>query len=483
MQATRKKKIGRLPRCTHSAVLACGVLGAAGAVHAEVEIEPRISSAVTWTDNIDLGTDQEANESEEIAQIDPGLRITQTAQRVNSYLDYTMQNLFFMGDSDRNKTYHSLDGSTMVEAIRDWFYVEAAVILSQQLVDPSRPVNNELIFNNENVADVKSARITPSLRHHFSAADFEARYTRAKVKYSGLDSNGTPLEDADVDSGRVALTSPDEDARFTWGASYDVQRASYDISPDFEYETARLDAGLAVSSTLRLLLSGGLDSDFEENPRGGGLGQSFVQGGFRYRPDSLNEIEVLVGQRFDRTSYEGHWTREGRQLHWSLNYYERPTTEAEQLALRPVGGTGGIDMPRNPLPDSSDFARLTSEVFLDRNLNAELVLLGRRTELTLSVEQTRRIYLSSGQNEEGLQASISLLRRLSSRTDLLGSVSRNQGTLRGNGDYEDMIYRLGLTRTLSETFKLSLMGAHVDRHGNVGDYKANWITLRLDAVF
>ena len=89
-------------------------LAVATASRAETTFTPTVVASATWTDNIELVSDAAGPQSEYVLQLNPGFRLKQDDLRMDSNVIYTMQNLFFAEDGNRDTTYNQFDGNTSI---------------------------------------------------------------------------------------------------------------------------------------------------------------------------------------------------------------------------------------------------------------------------------------------------------------------------------------------------------------------------------
>src|SRR5688500_10473182 len=101
-------------------------------------ITPTLSVTETFTDNVELAPG-DRKQSDFITQVSPGLRVTGTGARLRLNLNYTMQQVLYAGDSDRNSRQNFLDAVANLEAIQNWLFVDATARITQQAVSAFGP--------------------------------------------------------------------------------------------------------------------------------------------------------------------------------------------------------------------------------------------------------------------------------------------------------------------------------------------------------
>jgi hypothetical protein len=463
------------------AALGAIIVGAAAPAGATVEFTPSIELGATWTDNIELSPQSE--ETEYVAEVIPGFVLSQEGRRLRSRLNYTLRNFFYEKESDRDTTFHEANASLNAEVVRNLFFIDAGAGYTQQIIDPTRPVNNNFLFDVGNLTDALSGSVTPRLRREFEFTVLDASYTRGFLDYKQSGDVTNLTSDADTEETRVSLASPDDDRFISWGAEYSQQTTEFDSSAQrFQFEQASAELGIGLTDALRLIGRGGKETDAARNPSGGGLDETTWEAGFAYAPDASTKLEAFYGKRFFGTSYRASARREAQFLQLSAAYDEGPVTQAQQLLAQAQGGVAPI-APIAPLdPGTNPIGTLTADVFIAKNLDASIGLTGRLTKINVSALNQRREYLQTGDRERVTGGRVTLIRNLSARTDATLDIFLTDTQFRSGDAFDEQSYRFGLTRTLSERITANFMLGRVERSGASG-YTANWINLGLKATF
>lgn len=451
--------------------------------HSEVELEPRLGITAMWMDNVNLAQSPAPKQEEYIGQVTPGLRLEQSGRRVNTFLNYEAQALFYEKDGDRNEVFHQGDLGMNIEAVPDWFFLDLGGRYAQSIVDPTQPANRGNLFGVGNLVDTAAATITPSLQHAFGEVELSAAYTRGFVDYRGALDDGTAVpdqaEDSDNEEANLSLGMDDRNAPVTWQARYHWEQAEYDSLLPFEYERADGELGVRITRSLRLLGRGGAESDPRTLVAEGGLDESFWEAGFSWSRDERNELRLLVGERFFGTSYEALLRLSGRILSAQFGYDQEPTTQAQRFALRKPPTA----MDPEPIPDP-EFGRVEAEAYLSKRLSGQLGLTGRLTEIYLNVLSEQREYLRLAGTEDRLRSvDLSVSRRFGARTT--GEIGANllKADVREGGSYDEQAYRISVSRQVGQRTALFLAADHVERSGDLQDYDANWVSLGLQMTF
>jgi hypothetical protein len=465
------------------AALGAIIVGAAAPVSADIDFSPSIKVGATWTDNIELAPSSQSEQTEYVAEVVPGFVLTQEGRRLKSRLDYTLRNFFYQKDSGRDTSFNEANASLNAEVLRNWFYVDAAGAYTQQIIDPTRPINNNFLFDVGNLTDALSGSVTPRLRHEFDFTILDASYQRGFLDYKQSGDVTNLTSDADTRETSVSLISPEDGRFFSWGADYSKQETEFDSNAQrFEFESANLEVGFGLTDELRLIGRGGKETDARRNSREGGLDEISWEAGFAYSPDPGTKFEAFYGKRFFGTTYRASARRTAQFLTLSASYDEGPVTQAQQLLASAGAGAAPVT-PIAPLdPGTNPIGTLTSDVFIAKNFEGTVGLAGRLTKINISGLDQRREYLNTSQRERVTGARFTVIRNLSARTDATIDVFLTDTQFRSGDEFDEQSYRFGLTRTLSERLSASLMLGRVERSGASG-YTANWVNIGFKASY
>jgi hypothetical protein len=436
-------------RSTPAAVIfAAGFATAlAPAVRADVRIQPRVEIGAIYIDNVELTTTA-AKESEMILQTTPGILIDVKSSRVTGKLDYMLSDYRYMEDGDRDQTYHQALGNATVVLMRELLDMNFNGSYTQTLVDPQRTINFQRLFDVGNVADRYTIGGGPHFHHKARGVEIESAYDFTRVDYTGTQQATFGTEGSNNKNFVLTLASDAEGPqRFLWGFNYNWRDVDYEVTPQYRYQTATLEAGYAVTRTLTLLVDGGRESDVTKSTSDGKLDSSLYHGGIRYTPGRLLQFEARAGHRFFGDSYRGSLQVRGRVLRAEVTYLEEPTTETE-LAGRPAA----VIEPGAPVPpELIGLDRNTAEVFINRELRSEISLVGNKTEIVFSGSRQRREYINLNAQDTVLGAGIVVNRRLSPRLWFNTQGAYEKIDSRTGDESSYWTARMGLTYSLTPT--------------------------------
>ena len=452
--------------------------------------QPRLEASEVFVDNVDLAGPGASKDSAFITQVRPGFRYEETRPRFQGLADYTFQYLFYSNNNASNQGYHQLSAYANGEVIPDLFFVRADAGASQVVVDAARPSTLDTLLNtNGNLVNGYTGSVSPYLQRHVGDTLALLEYTRGFVSYRGTDNGGFGGSTITGSRNqRLRANWGTDDAtltRFSWNASFDRQEADYgNEAPTFRYEEALLKLEYGLTPQLRLIAEGGAESNLSNGNNEGHLDTGFYQGGFSYSLGRSNQIRILMGHRFYGTSYEFLYRYTGRVLELESTYTEGPTTEAQELFIRPINGAAGAAPVVQPVVTGGDLARLTGEVFVRKYLNSRLVLRGRRTAIELDLNVYRRNYLvDTAKDDHSVEATGGIIRDLSSRDRLRLSYGFRRYFLIGGEDLRESAYKLEWVRQLSRTLAATGTVGRLEGSGTSQRYTVNYAMVGVSKAF
>ena len=488
-------------------------------MHAEAgdwDITPRISVAEIYSDNINL--DDKDKEYDLVTEISPGVSIHGEGARVRADLDYQMQNTFFLRNSDGDGTFHQLNANGTVEVTRDFFFVDGSSTVGQAVINADDTANTGNLNNGGNRTDFYTYSLSPFILPHFGdLANGSLRYTYSGVKY---DDGASDAEQYRTDAGLVS-------GRFwgplSWSGNYYHDELRRDSSSDTKREQASGDARYQINRHFSLVGQGGyFDDDFESSQTINN--GSYWAAGFFFQPSRFYSLEALTGNNLttvtaslyptSRTAlivnyrdrdvgtnpgetWMGSFNHRTRRTTWNASYLEDTTTQQEQqiqdgvIFLSVDPNTGQV----NPDPQPGDLTviqnigpivSLTDETIERKRAFGSVGWRAGRTGLQFSVFNEKRKFLSSLTEEETTGFSVSMNRRLASRSnlDVTGSWQRNKDDDNDSDrDFWSIQTRLG--RQIGRRLDGSVLYRFSKQESSRNDdgYEENRIEARLTAVF
>jgi len=455
--------------------------------------QPRLDAAEFYVDNVDLAPPGESKDGAFITELRPGFRYAEDRPRFQTQIDYTFQYLLYSNSSGRDQSYHTLAAYANGAVIPDLFYIRADAGAAQVVLNPTEPSTLDTVINGTgNLINGYTASISPYLQKEVGDTVALLEYTRGFVSYRGAENGGfataTGANITGSQNSRVrASWGTDEKTftRFSWNASYDHQVADYGAeAPTFRYSEALLTLGYGVSRQLRLIAVGGSETNPSNVNNNGGLNTGFYQGGFDYTVGRSSELRALAGHRFYGTSYDFLYRYTGRVLELESTYTEGPTTEAQELFIRPINGAAGAPPVVQPVLAGGDLAALTGEVFVRKYFDNRLRLRGRRTAIELDVNLYRRDYVvDKSKDDRTVLIDGGIIRDLNSRDRVRLVYGMRRYYLVNGEDLRESAYRLEWLRQISRTLNLTGTLGRLEGTGTTQHYNVNFAMLGISKNF
>ncbi|CAH1906388.1 conserved hypothetical protein [Candidatus Nitrotoga sp. HW29] len=487
---------------------------------AEWKIVPRLNLLETYTDNVTLA-ERGQEKSDFITQIMPGVSLSGTGARLKVNVNYTMQNLFYANENNRNRTVHQLNAKENAELIKNFFFLDSTANISQQNISLLGPLttNNENITNNRTT--IKTYSISPYIQHNFSNfASAQARYSHNAVY---ADTGG--LSESQSDNILLNLTSGSAFSTLGWGLNYSKQKIDRlgtsinGLNRSVENERSTANLRYRVSSRFSLTGTGGYQKFTYQSITGKSAG-AFWTTGFVWTPGERTSIAANTGKAFFGTTYMLKASHRTRRSTWSLNYNQDITTTRDQFLIPATTDTAHFldQLWTSNIPDPimrqqtiDAFIRdnglsasifdpinfLTTQFFLQKRLQASVALSGTRNTLVLSIFHMLREPQTLGDandslpgiNNLGLNSNTKQIGgnalwswKVTPRTSVnIGAMFIRSNILAINREDETKTFRVGLTKQIQPKLNGSINFRHVERTSNqIGsDYRENAIIASL----
>ncbi|MEE9141511.1 MAG: TIGR03016 family PEP-CTERM system-associated outer membrane protein [Gammaproteobacteria bacterium] len=462
-------------------VCAIGLCFSHGAVAAVWDFAPRIYAAQTYTNNIQLTTDQFA-EDEWVTTIAPGITLNGVGDRWNTYLDYEVQGLLFWRDEDRNNVFQVMTGGTEVEAIRERFWISASAVNSQVVIDPTQPFASDNIFSEINRTDAFRFEVSPNwIQPIGRLTEFELQYWYYLIDFEDdeIIASQTGTGDTESNRARASYGSSDEAGRFGWSMFYDYETINYQARIfDVTFEEAAVELNYEVGASTQIFGTYGAESDFS-TPTGvhdGGLDAERWSVGVRYRPNDRNSIEVSTGERFFGTTYGANWTYGGTHLTLIADYREGPTTYSREQ-FQSANPESIDDIPIGDLPAISPL------VFLSQRATFDINYTWTESSIYANYFDERRDFVDTRQDDHTMIYGAGWDWRFTPRTtlSLSGSVWNIDGANLSQGQANDRVsVQLGLSTFLNPRSSLGFIVRNLQQDvTNIGTAEIEALSVQV----
>lgn len=394
---TANRKNWTVLRYAMATVLSAGISASFPARAESWTFTPHLEAQGSYSDNVTLAAPgQERGDT--ILEVSPGIAIHGDGARVKMNLDYSWQTLTYLDHSSNDTSNNMLSATANVEAIENWFYIDATAGISQQNISAfgPQPVDNINVTGNRTT--VSSYSISPYIKGVVgSGVAYQLRFNTQVA-----DSGASQLPRSQTNQWVGSLQGGTPLSVLNWGVDYNRASTDYAANTSTETETYRGSLYFRVDPELNLSVNAG----YEKNNYLVGKQSGGTHGfGFQWTPAATTS---LVGERDQRLFGPGYslafkhrmpmsaldvaFTRDLTTTSTVL-FSGLGTTLAQLLANalpQPPAGTpdNRLALATNLLGPSANLVPtlgfLTNQIILQKRLQASYALIGARNTLTFT---------------------------------------------------------------------------------------------------
>ncbi|WP_165314145.1 TIGR03016 family PEP-CTERM system-associated outer membrane protein [Vibrio ziniensis] len=456
---------------------------------ADVTVKPRVEAGVTYTDNVDLTASNE--QTSEIASFIAGLDIQSTGNDGNASLSYSMEQLYYSNNSDKNGLFHDLK-LTADKGLFDQnrFRGNISASISNIASDITNNASSDIVNGNT----VESREATVGFSYQTNPAgmvDLNASIYGSVKDYKDNVGNNHSYK------GNINFTQGQDIKRYFWTTKYTYQKTiGHSDTNDTESMQLDQEIGLqpihSLSPYLHLYYedySGQTASDSADSSSWGpGIKYyidrySYLSLGYEFSLDDDNSDHwrgSVVLQPSDRTNLQFEYTRRfyGDAYNLSLTHSNRRWTNTISYTEEVTNYDRDLYIEGNRIEDLS----------ITKKLAWKSVLELRRTTFNLEIDadnQKAINTLSDDTDVDTYSSELSLNHHLSRKTSFKPSFLYEYYTFQTAGDtYQKDYYRklsLELKHDFTKDFNASLEFSYKNRSSSNVDreYQENRVYLNV----
>ena len=484
------------------------------AVAADWTVTPNLTVSERYTDNVNFAPSGQSKSSDFITEIRPGVQISKEGARLKVRVNYALQSLTYLNNSNYNALNHQLNAAANAELLKDFLFLDASTAISQQNINALGAVGFGNTNATNNLTTVGTYSISPYIRKRFdSFADANFR-----VSQSGIYYNSQGISNTVSDSVTGALTSGSSFNDLFWGLNYSYNKNKNQLVPDTEFETASATLGYALTRKFRVNATAGQERNNYIGLNGAKIDGPFWDAGFTWTPTSRTSVAATYGHRFFGRTYSFDLSERTRHTNWRAGYSENLTTSSATslsgtllgsyiaCSAPPPGmsfviapnGLYVIFIPAGTQPPSGYGCLLTNynayginqslvnEVFILKNLTAGVDVNAGKSNYNLGIYSMRRDLQTSGNydRQSGVNAGWNWHFAPYTTFNLYGNLSRIQVPSQNRRDDLWMVSG-GLTHQFQPKLNGSVFIRHQARSSNLpgNDFTENSITALVNMTF
>jgi hypothetical protein len=445
-----------------------------------LHLDPSVKLGEVYTDNLYLAPPGADKEGAFITEIEPGLRLDYQAPRLQAKVNYRLQGLIYPGHGHMNHAYNHLNANATLEAVKNWFYVDARTIYDHQVINPEEYGGRSNIFGGGNRTSYSATTLSPYLMHDFGAVGIATlRYGYGRVFYSHDIPNVTN------NSWSFLLARQPRYGALT----YDLYYMDEEIKPDqnrdqeryrdLSFKRARLGLQYHISPRTALVGSVGKENNFKPDGEIDELGSTFWNAGVRWDTEK-DHLEVLYGHRFFGASYEFKWHHDGRRFHTNMSYREEPTNYNRQLL-----GRSPTTALESPLYSYSDLPSLRNRrIYVLKRASVGVTFDLSNSEMTFRLHDEHRNYTEIDETDHVEGGDFDWTFALGLRDRLVPSFRYNRYDYRDGRINYYFRSQLAWRHRIAQTLQFRLALRNEKRNANQGrNYRVNTILVELTKHF
>ncbi|GHU35234.1 hypothetical protein AGMMS50256_30080 [Betaproteobacteria bacterium] len=502
--------MGMATRCSVPILAAFGaVLGmmAPTALAGDWQIVPSISVNETATDNV--GQVKKHRENDWITDIAPGIKINGRGDRLSLSFDYQLHGLHYANDSSRNNFQNSLNAMGTLEALENWFFIDASAMISQQNLSAfSGSTYSSVDTNNsDNRVETATYQIAPYFRGTLGAStEYLLRYNLSRTTSDGNNARNAKTRQL---VGRLASTK--EFSRFGWSLDANSQKDDFEQGRSTESDLVRGTLTYRIVPQLRASLIAGRESnDYTSLNK---ESHTIKGAGFEWTPTERTLLAASYEDRFFGDSNSITFTHRTPGTAWKYTQTKDVYTSTDQSSGS-VGTYFGLldSMFSSAIPDpvaraayvnamlqnsgispnaSLQGGFLTTGVTLQKRKELSLALVGARNTVTFAATRSENQDISNGtgsgwflgtdfSNLESIKqtgASVNWSHNLSGLSTLTGSASRlkNKGSGSSSVHTDETMYTVNFLTRLGPKTSAGLGVRRIEVDGSTS-YTENALT-------
>lgn len=374
------------------ASLAAGLAVAAEPLHGW-KFDSGVTLRETWTDNVGVSTSNA--KSDFVTEIAPFISARKRGADLKVDFRYSMQNLFYLSDSERNTIRHQLAASANAELYDKHLFLDVNASASQQATSILGSTSTSNINDTGNVTDVYSLTVSPYWQQRFGTyANLFARYSRSQTTSSGNTYSGSG-----TDSYNLSVYNGSAFTQVQWGLNFAESSVNYDSRPDARFTTTSATLGYALTNHLRVNYTQGYQDNHYQAVSGQKTRGGFWNVNMVWVPSLRSRFELGYGDYYYGDSWTAKFTSRNEHLNWDLSYSESISTSSANLSsstsqagtLTTYANAGGVYIPVSQQSGTYQNINqlLTDSVYLNKSLRVNVGYNKGRGTANLGIYRTQ----------------------------------------------------------------------------------------------
>lgn len=259
-------------------------------------ITPSLAVNETLTNNVFLSSKNPTSDS--VTGISPGISIDGKGNRASLRLNYALTQNLYARESASNNHQNALSAIGSIEAIEDFFFIDATGTISQQYISAFGPVSPSLANVDNNRTETSYYSLSPYIKGRVHTwAEYVVRYTATT---SDSRSNAVPSQQTSQWVG--ALNGTTRWSRLTWGLDANSSYSEYGSGRNYDSSSYGVRLSYRFNPQFQFSLLGGQESNDYVSVQ---QQRNFTRGfGVDWTPGPRTRLAANVRNRFFGTGYD-----------------------------------------------------------------------------------------------------------------------------------------------------------------------------------
>ena len=252
-------------------------------------IEPRISSTLTYSDNVKYSNKKEGDF---LTEITPGIRISSVGGKVRGSLDYSLHQFYYAAKTLPSSSRSELDGLTNIELVEKKLFLDMGARISRQVISVFGVQPVDANPNIGNTTKTSTYFVSPYTKGRLlNTANYELRYKKS-ISTSEL------VSTSDLSTQEIYGSLREEYAQRYFGWATEILKSSIDYKINRDVESLRTRASLIfiITPQFKSFLTAGRETNnYISN---GQTSYKDFAYGIKWRPSTRTRVDIERQNRF-----------------------------------------------------------------------------------------------------------------------------------------------------------------------------------------
>ena len=350
------------------------------------------SARATLTDNANLApSGQEKGDA--IISVTPGISAIRQGARLKVNVNYAPTGIVYVEGTNSNRFFNTLSALANLEAVENFFFIDARASISQQFLSPFGPTPTDLTTATSNRTNVTTVGVSPYIRGQFGATGLTYLVRNDSNWTSASGSGGTTAY-----YGNTVARLTSAPARVSWDLAYNRLNTNYSNQNGFVNDIYRGRLFWNVDPQFRVYGIGGYETNnYSVTNQSGPI----YGGGLEWYPTDRTTVSGFYEQRFFGPSWSANLSHRRPLSFVSLIGYRTLATYPQTTQQLAPGDTATIldstlvSRFPDPAERQAEVQRLIQTLGLPASLTSPLsfytqtVFVSQRVTLSLGLTGVR----------------------------------------------------------------------------------------------